>query len=55
MQTPETAEWSDMPEDAIKAGYVDFILSAGDIALEIAQMVAEGNNLARDEYFNFKN
>lgn len=40
VQTPETAEWSDMPEAAIKTGYVDFILSPGDIALEIAKIVA---------------
>ena len=37
VQTPETAEWSDMPEDAIKTGHVDYVLSAGDIALEIAK------------------
>ena len=53
VQTPETAEWSDMPEDAIKTGYVDFILSAGDIALEIAEIVAKGNHYPRDEFSRF--
>ena len=42
-QTPDTAEWSDMPEDAIKTGYVDFVLSAGDIARKIAEIVAAGD------------
>lgn len=37
-QTPDTAEWSDMPEHAIKTGYVDFVLSPGDIAQKIAQI-----------------
>ena len=41
-QTPDTAEWSDMPDEAIKTGYVDFVLSAGDIALKIAEIVAGG-------------
>jgi two-component system, chemotaxis family, protein-glutamate methylesterase/glutaminase len=39
-QTPETAEWSDMPESAIKSGHIDFVLSAEDIAQKIAQVVA---------------
>lgn len=37
-QTPDTAEWSDMPESAIKTGYVDFVLSAEDIGRKIAQI-----------------
>jgi two-component system chemotaxis response regulator CheB len=37
-QTPDTAEWSDMPDSAIKTGYVDFVLSAEDIAEKIAQI-----------------
>lgn len=37
-QTPETAEWSDMPVSAIKTGYVDFVLSPEDIARKIAQI-----------------
>ncbi len=37
-QTPDTAEWSDMPESAIKTGYIDFVLSAEDIAQKIAQI-----------------
>ncbi|MBC7770144.1 MAG: chemotaxis protein CheB [Phycisphaerales bacterium] len=41
-QAPDTAEWSDMPEEAIKTGYVDFVLSAGDIALKIAEIVTGG-------------
>jgi chemotaxis response regulator CheB len=36
-QLPSTAEWSDMPESAIKNGYIDFVLSAEDIARKIAQ------------------
>ena len=42
VQTPDTAEWSDMPDDAIKTGYVDFILSPGDIAVKIAEIVGGG-------------
>ena len=41
-QTPDTAEWSDMPEDAIRTGNVDFVLSAEDIARKIAEIVAAG-------------
>lgn len=41
-QTPDTAEWSDMPEEAIRTGYVDFVLSAEDIALKIAEIVGAG-------------
>jgi two-component system, chemotaxis family, protein-glutamate methylesterase/glutaminase len=37
-QTPDTAEWSDMPESAIKTGYIDFVLSVDDIARKIAQI-----------------
>jgi chemotaxis response regulator CheB len=37
-QTPDTAEWSDMPESAIKTGHIDFVLSAEDIAQKIAQI-----------------
>ncbi len=37
-QTPDTAEWSDMPEGAIKTGYIDFVLSIEDIAQKIAQI-----------------
>jgi chemotaxis response regulator CheB len=37
-QTPETAEWSDMPESAIKTGYIDFVLSIEDIAQKIVQI-----------------
>ncbi|MEG3153281.1 chemotaxis protein CheB [Sphingomonas sp. RB1R13] len=41
VQTPETAEWSDMPEDAIKTGSVDFVLSARDIARKISEIVVQ--------------
>ena len=37
-QTPDTAEWSDMPESAIKTGYIDFVLSVEDIAQKIAEI-----------------
>ena len=37
-QTPDTAEWSDMPESAIKTGYIDFVLSIEDIAQKIVQI-----------------
>jgi two-component system chemotaxis response regulator CheB len=37
-QTPDTAEWADMPETAIKTGYIDFVLSVEDIAQKIAQI-----------------
>jgi len=37
-QSPDTAEWSDMPASAIKTGHIDFILSVEDIAQKIAQI-----------------
>jgi chemotaxis response regulator CheB len=37
-QTPDTAEWSDMPESAIKTGYIDFVLSVEDIARKVAEI-----------------
>ena len=37
-QTPDTAEWSDMPESAIKTGYIDLVLSVEDIAQKIAEI-----------------
>ena len=37
-QAPDTAEWSDMPANAIRTGYVDFILSVEDIAQKISQI-----------------
>ncbi len=37
-QTPDTAEWADMPETAIKTGHIDFVLSPEDIAQKIAQI-----------------
>ena len=37
-QTPDTAEWANMPEAAIKTGYIDFVLSVEDIAQKIAQI-----------------
>ena len=37
-QTPDTAEWSDMPESAIKTGHIDFVLSLEDIAKKIAEI-----------------
>lgn len=40
-QTPETAEWSDMPESAIKTGCVDYILSVEAIAQRISQIASE--------------
>ena len=48
VQTPDTAEWSDMPEDAINTGYVDFVLSAGDIALKIAEIVTRGRSFTSE-------
>lgn len=40
-QRPGTAEWADMPEAAIKTGYIDFVLSSEDIAQKIAQIAQE--------------
>ena len=40
-QKPETAEWSDMPESAIKTGYVDYVLPVEEIAQKILQISAE--------------
>jgi two-component system, chemotaxis family, protein-glutamate methylesterase/glutaminase len=37
-QTPDTAEWSDMPESAIKTGHIDLVLSLEDIAQRIVQI-----------------
>jgi two-component system, chemotaxis family, protein-glutamate methylesterase/glutaminase len=37
-QMPATAEWSDMPESAIKTGHIDFILSTEDIAQKIVEI-----------------
>ena len=37
-QTPDTADWSDMPESAIKTGHVDFVLSVEDMARKITQI-----------------
>ena len=38
-QTPEDSEWSDMPESALKTGYVDYVLSLEAIAQKISQIV----------------
>jgi chemotaxis response regulator CheB len=40
-QTPETAEWSDMPESAIRTGYIDFILSVDEVGQKIVQIAHE--------------
>ena len=40
-QTPDTAEWSDMPESAIKTGFIDFVLSTEGIVQKIAQIAQE--------------
>ena len=40
-QTPEDANWSDMPESAIKTGHVDYVLSLEAIAQKISQIAAE--------------
>ena len=40
-QTPEDAEWSDMPESAIITGNVDYVLSLEAIAQKISQIAAE--------------
>src|SRR5450759_920740 len=37
-QSPDSAEWSDMPANAIKTGRIDFILSVEDIAQKIVQI-----------------
>lgn len=41
VHTPESAEWSDMPESAIKTGYVDYVLSIEAIAKKISQIATE--------------
>lgn len=41
-QTPDTAEWSDMPDNAIRTGHVDFVLSAEEIASKIEQIAHRG-------------
>ena len=37
-QRPDTAAEPDMPESAIKSGYIDFVLSAEDIAQELVRI-----------------
>ena len=37
-QKPDTAKQPDMPKSAIESGYVDYILSPGEIAQEIIQI-----------------
>ena len=37
-QKPETAEHSDMPESAIKSGYVDYVLTPGEMAKVIMKI-----------------
>lgn len=43
-QRLDTAKQPDMPESAIASGYVDFILSPEDIALEIMQIAHKESN-----------
>ena len=40
-QTPGSANQPDMPESAIKSGYIDFVLSAEDIAQELVRIAHE--------------
>ena len=40
-QTPDTAGWSDMPDSAIRTGYVDYVLSVEAIAQKVAQIARE--------------
>ena len=40
-QTPEAAEWSDMPDSAIKTGYVDYVLSAETTADKILEIASQ--------------
>ena len=48
-QTPEDAEWSDMPESAIKTGDVDYVLSLEAISYKISQIVnGDGRRLGCD-------
>ena len=43
-QAPEDAEWSDMPESAIKTGYVDYVLSIEAIAQKISQIATKNSD-----------
>ena len=43
-QTPEDAEWSDMPESAIKTGYVDYVFSLEAIAQKISQIATKDSD-----------
>lgn len=40
-QKPDNAEWSDMPESAIKTGHVDYVLSLDEIARKISQIASD--------------
>ena len=40
-QTPDDAEWSDMPESAVKTGNVDYVLSLKEIAHKISKIANE--------------
>jgi chemotaxis response regulator CheB len=45
-QRPDTATEPDIPESAIKSGYVDFVLSAEDIAQELVR-IAHASKVSR--------
>lgn len=46
-QLPETAQQPDMPNSAIDAGYIDFVLSPEDIAKEISNIVKSQQKSAK--------
>jgi len=46
-QDPQTTKWPDMPECAIKAGGVDFVLPPADIALELGRLAESKVRRAR--------
>ena len=47
-QTPDSAQYGDMPQSAISAEATDFVLSPDKIAIEL-QKIAKNPNLARNE------
>lgn len=46
-QRPDTASEPDMPESAIKSGYIDFVLSAEDIAHELVRIAKPSKFIAK--------
>jgi two-component system chemotaxis response regulator CheB len=49
VQDPEHAEFPDLPQNAIKAGSVDHVLSVSEIAAKLISLAEEENHMSRSE------